>query len=167
MLEIWDLYDARRNATGETIQRGQTLPEGRYHLVVHGWVINSKNEILMTQRHPEKPFPMLWECTGGSAIAGESSGVAVLRELREEIGVSFSLLDGRRLQSIRREDAFVDVWVFRGDLEINKLVLQQEEVVAAKWVTPEIFRDMFQQQRVVPSLYYFPSLYQRVMRGGI
>lgn len=167
MPEIWDLYDARRNLTGQTIQRGQPLPEGSYHLTIHGWIINSKGEVLMTQRHPELSFPMLWECTSGAALAGETSGQAVLREIREEIGEELSLLDGRRFQSIRRDDSFIDVWVFHGEPSVNKLTLAQNEVVAAKWVSPELFADMFRQNRIVPSLYYFPSLYQRVQKNGI
>ena len=167
MPEIWDLYDARRNLTGNTVQEGSQLPESTYHLVVHGWIINSKGEVLMTQRHPNLTHPMLWECTSGSAVAGETSGQAVLREIKEEIGVDLSLLDGRRLQSIRRGDSFIDVWVFNGEAEINKLKLSDDEVVAAKWVSPELFEDMYNLGRIVPSLYYFPSLYERVMKSGI
>ena len=167
MPEIWDLYDARRNLIGGTAQRGFELPEGSYHLVVHGWIINSKGEVLMTQRHPNLSFPMLWECTSGAALAGETSGQAVLREIKEETGTELFLLDGRRLQSIRRDDCFIDVWVFSGEAEINKLKLADDEVVAAKWVSPELFDDMYRLGRIVPSLYYFPSLYKKVMASGI
>ena len=167
MPEIWDLYDARRNLTGKTVENGSELPEGTYHLVVHGWIINSKGEVLMTQRHPNLSFPMLWECTSGSALTGETSGQAMLREFKEEVGTELSLLDGRRLQSIRRGNSFIDVWVFSGEAEINKLKLADEEVVAAKWVSPELFEDMFRLGRIVPSLYYFPSLYKKVMANGI
>ena len=110
---------------------------------------------------------MLWECTSGDALTGETSGQAVLREIKEETGAELSLLDGRRLQSIRRGDSFIDVWVFSGEAEINKLKLADDEVVSAKWVSPELFEDMYRLGRIVPSLYYFPSLYERVMKTGI
>ena len=37
MAEFWDIYDAERRLTGKLHRRGDTLPEGEYHLVVHIW----------------------------------------------------------------------------------------------------------------------------------
>lgn len=167
MAEIWDLYDARRNLTGETVQSGTELPDGSYHLAVHGWIINKNGEALMTQRHPSLSSPMLWEGISGAALAGETSGQAMLREIKEVTGAELSLLDGRRMQSIRRGSSFIDVWVFNGELNVNKLNLAENRVVSAKWVSPELFADMFRQKRILPSLYYFPSLYKRVQKNGI
>ena len=39
--EIWDLYDADGRRTGRTMQRGEEVPEGMYHLCVHIWPVNS------------------------------------------------------------------------------------------------------------------------------
>ena len=33
MTELWDLYTEDREKSGETLVRGQEIPEGRYHLV--------------------------------------------------------------------------------------------------------------------------------------
>ena len=35
MAERFDLYDVNRNRTGETLERGNKVPEGYYRLVVH------------------------------------------------------------------------------------------------------------------------------------
>lgn len=40
-MEIWDLYDKHRNLTGETMVRGEPVPQDRYHLVVHICIFNS------------------------------------------------------------------------------------------------------------------------------
>lgn len=34
MPELWDLYDIDRRPLNRTIQRGEALPEGTYHLAV-------------------------------------------------------------------------------------------------------------------------------------
>ena len=34
-MEIWDLYDFNRQLTGNTMRRGDVVPEGYYRLVVH------------------------------------------------------------------------------------------------------------------------------------
>ena len=46
-MEIWDLYDKDRNPTGETMVRGERMPEGRYHLIVDVLFLNSKGETLL------------------------------------------------------------------------------------------------------------------------
>lgn len=102
-MELWDVYDKDRNKVGRTHLRGNTLENGDYHLVVHVWIVNSDGLILVSQRHPSKPFGNLWECVGGSVLAGESSLEGALREVNEEIGISLSPVSGRILRTERRE----------------------------------------------------------------
>ena len=53
-MELWDLYDRDRHPTGEVLERGKPVPPGRYHLVVHVVIFNSKGEMLIQQRQPFK-----------------------------------------------------------------------------------------------------------------
>lgn len=85
--EEWDLYDAQGSRTGQKIKRGEPIPPGSYHRVVSVWLVNGKTEVLLSQRHPEKSYPLLWECTGGCVIAGETSLEGAVREVREELGI--------------------------------------------------------------------------------
>ncbi len=50
MTELWDLYTEDREKSGETLVRGQEIPEGRYHLVADAWIVNSKGEYLISRR---------------------------------------------------------------------------------------------------------------------
>lgn len=56
-VELWDVYDEKRNLTGRLHRRGDPLPEGDYHLVVQVWMRNSRGEYLLTKRTPNKPHP--------------------------------------------------------------------------------------------------------------
>lgn len=88
MPELWDLYDIDRRPLNRTIQRGEALPEGTYHLAVGIAVFNTKGDILLTQRAQVKSqYPGCWEMPGGCAQAGETSLEAACRELREETGI--------------------------------------------------------------------------------
>ena len=88
-MELWDVYDARRQLTGRTHRRGVPMQPGDYHLIVFVWIFNSAGQLLLTKRSPEKEsYPNLWETTGGAVIAGETSREAIVRELREETGLS-------------------------------------------------------------------------------
>ena len=86
MKEVWDLYDAKGNKTGYTLVRGRPIPEGCYHLVVSVWIINNRGEYLLSQRHPDKPYPLRWECTGGAVLSGEDSLGGALREVPGFVG---------------------------------------------------------------------------------
>ena len=87
-MELWDLYDENREFTGKTQIRGEKIPQGYYHLAVHVWIRNRKGEYLISQRSADRPtFPLMWECVGGAATAGEDSLTAALRETAEEVGI--------------------------------------------------------------------------------
>ena len=92
-MEFWDLYDRDRIPTGETHQRGKPVPPGRYHMVVHVVIFNTKGEMLIQQRQPFKEgWPNMWDITvGGSAVAGDTSRTAAQREVMEEIGLAIDL----------------------------------------------------------------------------
>jgi len=134
--EIWDVYDSERNLTGKTHKRiDYPMPEGFYHLVVFVWLRNSKGEILISKRAPNKGYPNLWENTGGSAIAGDDSLTAAIREVKEELGLDADPEKGKMILSEINEDSFFDVWLFEQDFDINDVVLQENETVDAKYVT--------------------------------
>ena len=134
--ELWDLYDADRNPLGRTHVRGGEMNAGEYHIVVSIWTINSDNKILLTLRSPDKePFPNKWECTGGSAIAGETSIKAAKRELYEETGISAQPEELTLIDSETGNTAFFDVYVLRREVELSALTFQQGETTDARWAT--------------------------------
>lgn len=53
------------------------LKDGEYHPVIHVCIFNSRNQLLVQQRHPFKEgWPNMWDVTvGGSVLQGESSGI--------------------------------------------------------------------------------------------
>ena len=86
-MEMWDCYTWDRQKLDHQHPRGVPLAQGEYHLVVEIWTVNRRGEILLTQRHPDKPYGCLWEMSGGSVLAGETSREGASRELREEVGL--------------------------------------------------------------------------------
>ena len=110
MTELWDLYTEDREKSGETLVRGQEIPEGRYHLVADAWIVNSKGEYLISQRSASRPtFPLMWECVGGSVLAGEDSLAGALREAREEL----EQVDRGYLVSVRKSQYSTEALIRR------------------------------------------------------
>ena len=125
--EIWDIYDDNRNLTGRTHRRGDYLAPGDRHLVVHVWMQNSRGDFLVTKRSPNKGFPNMWETTGGSALAGDDSLTAAIREVKEETGLTLQPENGKCVITYARPDNFTDVWLFHQDFEIRDVRLQEGE----------------------------------------
>ena len=134
MAEFWDIYDEERHKTGKLHKRGLPLAEGEYHLVIHVWVRNSNGDFLITRRSPGKNlFPGKWECTGGSALVGEDSEAAALRETLEETGIDHTKSIRRCVLSFRKKNWFGDIWLFQADFPSDKIHLQAEETVDFMW----------------------------------
>ncbi len=155
--ELWDVYDANRNLTGRLHRRGDFLPDGDYHLVVHIWLLNSKGEFLLTKRAPNKGFPNTWETSGGAAQAGDDSLTAALREVREETGLIAKAENAERIFEFRREDDFCDVWLVRQDFSLSDVVLLPGETIDKMYVHYDKLLGMRQNKELIPYS-YLPDL---------
>ena len=159
-MEKWDLYNAKREKTGLTMQRGENIPKGLYHLVVSAWIVNQQGQYLLSQRHPDKQYPLYWECTGGSVLSGENSLQGAVREVKEELGITLAPEQGKPIYQFRREDMqdFYDVWLFHADIDIKEMVLQKTEVVDVQWVNQDKLLNMFQKKQLHPLITYIDTL---------
>ena len=149
-MELWDLYDENRTLLVKTHVRGVPLQEGEYHLVTDIWLVRQDGKVLITKRHPKKIWGNMWECTGGSALAGEESRHSAARELAEEVGVAVNPAELKLLNTIRIKDRFVDTYAVVRDLEVKDLTLQAEEVTDAKFVDFTELTQIWQDNNLVP-----------------
>ena len=60
-------------------------------LVVAGLVIGDDERILIAQRRADQALPLQWEFPGGKVEPGEAPVEALVRELREELGVTVAV----------------------------------------------------------------------------
>ncbi|MBL8672831.1 MAG: (deoxy)nucleoside triphosphate pyrophosphohydrolase [Alphaproteobacteria bacterium] len=56
-------------------------------LVVAAALVDADGRVLLAQRPPGKAMAGLWEFPGGKVAAGETPEAALVRELREELGI--------------------------------------------------------------------------------
>lgn len=137
-MEILDLYDENRRLTGKTKGRWDPMVEGLRLLVAVTFTINSKGQIFMTLRSPEKEaFPNTWENNGGAALTGEDSLTAIQRELFEETGIRAEKEEFVLLKSYTMKREFLDVYILCKDVPLSDIRLQQGETVDARWVSIE------------------------------
>ena len=162
-MELWDLYTENREPTGRTHIRGEAIPDRFYHLVVHVWIRNSRGEYLISQRSATRPtFPLMWECVGGSVLAGEDSLSGALREVKEEVGLDLppdsgsllfsrtrSVIGGKSFQDI------MDVWLFQYDGEVSLTNATTDEVAQTRWMTRSEIETLRESGDLVENLFYF------------
>jgi 8-oxo-dGTP diphosphatase len=63
------------------------MPDKKHLTVAAGLILQADGRLLLGQRPPDKPWPGWWELPGGKLEPGESPQAALVRELREEIGI--------------------------------------------------------------------------------
>lgn len=90
-MEKRDLYDKNRNLTGETIFKGEEIPDGRYIVVVLAYIQNSEGKFLIQKRSERKNGR--FATTGGHPKSGEDSIQGIITEVKEEIGIDINAED--------------------------------------------------------------------------
>jgi 8-oxo-dGTP diphosphatase len=85
--------------------RNDTMAPKPLRLVVAGLILRETpdrgTEVLICQRKADQPMSLKWEFPGGKIELGESSEVALVRELNEELGIDAVI--GRRIAQVRHK----------------------------------------------------------------
>ena len=155
--ELWDVYDEAGRLTGRIRRRGEMLAEGEYHLCVHVWIRDGEGRYLLTQRAPEKYMAGRWEAPGGSALRGEDSLAAALREVREETGLVLDPEKGARLFRFSGDHFHCDVWRFRQAVALEDVRLLPGETADARLASADEIR-LFDERGELFSFDYLPRV---------
>ena len=161
--EKLDLYDENRNKLDKVrVRYKDRQKKGEYVIATQATIINSKGEILISQRSPKKKFfPLKWECNGGAVLAGETSKEGIIRELSEELGLKFNINDAIYLKTDKNERRFKDIFLFFKDIDIKDIAFSDGESIAAKWVDIDEFEDMYNQGDICESVNFNRSDYTK------
>lgn len=160
MTELWDIYDKDRVRQEGFLVRGEPIPKGCFHLVIHVCLFNAEGKMLIQKRQPfKKGFSGLWDVTvGGSAVRGDSASRAAHRELLEEVGIDYDFSHSLPHLSITFRDGFDDIYLIEKEVDISTLRLQYEEVERVKWADAEEILAMIDEGSFIPYHKEFISL---------
>jgi 8-oxo-dGTP pyrophosphatase MutT (NUDIX family) len=150
-MELWDAYDAQGKGIGETLVRGEPIPDGRYHMVCEALVRHADGEYLLMRRDErKKAYPGYWEATaGGSALCGEDALACMRRELLEETGLTDAALTLVAQSRDDGENALFFSYLALTDRDKDSIVLQEGETVAFAWVSEQEFAAYLHSDRVI------------------
>ncbi len=130
-IEYVDVFDKNGNYTGQVMERKKVQNLQLPHFEVVIFLVNSKREILLQKRSPQKKYyPNKWAPCAGGVKSGETREEAAIRELKEELGVKFSFND---LKILEDKDTFTRIYYVMCKKEETEFKLQKEEVSCIKW----------------------------------
>lgn len=142
--EFMDIYDDTKNKTDKIINRKliDSLNENEYIIIVHAWIINSKKEILMTQRSLNTNRGGKWEDTHGGLKQGETSINGIIRELKEELGIEIKQEELKLYKTLKKDKVFRDIYVIYKDISLNSITFNDGEVMGCKYVSIDEFKNI-------------------------
>ena len=151
-MEKRDLYDKNKQLTGETIYKGEEIPDGRYIIVVLVFIQNSKGEFLIQKRSKEKNGK--YATTGGHPKSGENSLQGIVTEVKEEIDIELKEEDLKLFYSGKSDKVFWDDYYIKMDISnIEKLNLQKEEVESVCWLTEKEIKQLMHEDKFFKNHY--------------
>ncbi|MCH7232285.1 NUDIX hydrolase [Glycomyces sp. L485] len=121
-------------------------------------VLRRGGKVLVIRRGPEARRPGYWAPLSGTIEPGESQSDALVREVREEVGLEVAP-SAKVWESSTDDGSFVLHW-WTAEAEPGEVVPDPGEVSETQWVTPEEFlamvpifegdREFF--ERILPTL---------------
>ena len=141
-MELLDVVNEKNELLGIVEERKIVHEKLLWHRLVSCWIMNENGEILLQKRSSmKKRNPNRWARIGGHVNAGESVENAIIREVKEEIGIDI-LKEKLKLLCTYKSDDIQDKY-FGYDFfasvscKINECVLQEDEVRDVKYMAIE------------------------------
>lgn len=164
-IEEVDIYDENKNKTGKTkIRHKDTLEKGEYIIGIQAIIINSRKQILISQRSSKKDIlPLKWECNGGALLSGEDVIDGIIREIYEELGIKLKKEDAIYLKTAKNSERFKEIYLFKKDINIEDIKFRDDECIDAKWVGIDKFMDMFNNGEIVNNVDFDREDYEKCL----
>ena len=111
-MELFDVIDSKGNPAGQIVSREKAHAEGIPHRTAHIWIIRKKEgrvQILLQKRSQNKDsFPGKFDTSSAGHIqAGDEPLESALRELKEELGITFIYITHDQEEALTMSDTIV------------------------------------------------------------
>lgn len=147
MEEKIDVLNELGEFTGEIATREECHTKGLWHRAVYAFIINDKEKILLQKRSENKKlWPNKWDVTvGGHVDSGEFGRQALIREVKEELGIEIKDDDIKYLigsTSINKQGNIInkhynECYLITKNVDISDIKIQKEEVSEVRYFSKD------------------------------
>ena len=145
-MELLEVYNNEGNPTGRVVQRGDksaVFSENEHIAVGVIFIENSKGEFLIQKTSKEKEGK--FSSTGGHITKGETPLTSIVREVKEELGIDINKEDVVELGYLLYDRPIRFMFYIKQDIDLDKIVLQQEEVEYVEYMTVEQIKSLIKE----------------------
>lgn len=151
-MEILDLYDENNNLTGDKISRGESSSTG--YIMLSVIIIENNQKLLIQQGSKSKNEE--YGLTGGHVLSGETPLDAIIRETKEELGIT---LNKDNIKFIGYEKhpngkAIFAIYYTNQKIEKNDITIQDEEVQNIIWISTNEIKNFIENNNFKSSHAY-------------
>lgn len=142
-MELLDIVNENNELTGDIVEREIVHEMGLWHREVAVIIVNKEGKMLLEKRAPtKKQSPNKWALCAGHIEAGDIPENAIVREMKEEIGVDVSIDELEFIKPAIRDIKFNDnlynrafqyTYFWITDKKESEFTVQQEELTEVKF----------------------------------
>lgn len=134
-MEYLQVFNNKKEKLNEKILRRDknSLPSGKYFMVVLIFIQNSEEKFLIQKTSKEKES--LMATTGGHVSYGDDGITTIIKEVKEELGYDLNINEIEYVDTTSYPNGLLETYYLKKDIDISKLIIQKEEVEYVDWYT--------------------------------
>ncbi len=157
-MEKWFLYDKDRNPLNKTVERDSLLLKGEFHLSVHAWIKCEDKYLIFQRDETKKIFPNFYEPIAGGVDGEEDSFMAIVREVKEESGLTVDASNLLKKFSVVNDTCkypeICDVFIFKLKFDLSDIRYEKGKNKNAKLVSKDEIIQMINDKEFLPLVIY-------------
>lgn len=136
-IEILNLYDNLGKMLNKTINRGEKPIDGENIMLSIAFIKNEEGKYLIQKASLQKGN--IYCTTGGHVIHGETGLKAIIREIKEELGIKVNQEELNLIKTFKypSKNCIFNIYLLNKNIELSTIKLQEEEVSSVKYCSSE------------------------------
>ena len=148
-MEYLDIYNEKKEKLNKKIKRGDKLLDNEHILVTVIFIENVEGKYLIQKTSKEKGEK--YATTGGHVLSGETPKTAIIREVKEELGLDISNENIIYIGDLLFGIPFGEIYYLKKDLDVAKLSLQHEEVEQVEYLSKDEILKLIETEKMTKS----------------
>ena len=151
-MEYLDIYDDQGIKTGRKIIRGDKsvqLSKNEHIAISVIFIENEKNEFLIQKTSKEKGGE--YSSTGGHVDSGETPLEAILREVKEELGITLTKEEIKEYGYLLFDMPLRYLFYCKKNISMEEITIQEEEVESIEYMTASQIEKLIKENKMLKS----------------